>query len=196
MEGNANKNALVKYMTDEWQQLPEVVKRFTFRALMLLLIWFVGYYCIIKPDARIDNWMTKVTTDGVTRFMNQYYGPSFSSYEEPETNPKNALYNIVNFNNQFALKISHPCNAFDLFLLYVGFLICVPGNLLKKLLYTFFGVLFIFVLNVLRCCALVWLNLNKPEWTDFAHHYAFTTIVYLFIFFIWVMFLYEREPKG
>ena len=35
---------------------------------------------------------------------------------------KYSFSQIMNYNNDFALKISHPCNGFNLFLLYLGFL--------------------------------------------------------------------------
>ena len=193
MHSGSGKIPLIGYLTEEWQQLPIVVKRFSLRALLLLLFWFIGYQSIIKPDARIDNSLTKVTTQAITYSLNKYYKDGFSMSSQMDSANQHSFSQIIYYQNNFALKISHPCNGFNLFLLYLGFLFCVPGSYIKKIIFSISGLVFIFIINIFRCCALAWLNLNKPEWTEFAHHYAFTAIVYVFIFLFWVMFLYERE---
>ncbi len=195
MDTGLKKNTLFRYAFDEWQKVPIVVKQFLIRAILLFSFWYVGYYYVIRPDTRVDNWLTKETTRGVTFTMNKFYTNGFSSSEEIDVALKNAFYNAVYYREQLALKISHPCNGLALYVLYMGFLICVPGSIIKKVVFSIVGSIIIYILNVFRCCALVWLNLNKPEWTDFAHHYAFTTIVYVFIFLLWVMFLYEKNQE-
>ena len=193
MLNGSRKIPLIRYVTDEWQQLPIVVKRFSIRAIALLLFWYIGYRCIIKPDARIDSSLTKVTTQAITYSLNKYYKEGFSMTPQMDSSNQHSFSQIIYYQNSYALLISHPCNGLNLFLLYLGFLFCVPGSIIKKSIFSIVGLVFIFILNIFRCCALAWLNLNKPEWTEFAHHYAFTAIVYVFIFLFWVMFLYESE---
>jgi exosortase/archaeosortase family protein len=85
------------------------------------------------------------------------------------------------------------CNAFKLFVLYAGFLICAPGIIKKKLVYTLIGLPLIFVLNIARCYAVAILVLRKPEWIYIAHHYIFTIVVYSAIFLLWLSFLKEKK---
>ena len=72
MQSGSRMIPLIRFLTEEWEQLPIVVKRFSLRALLLLLFWYIGYQCIIKPDARIDNSLTRVTTQAITYSLNKY----------------------------------------------------------------------------------------------------------------------------
>ena len=195
MVSGAKNATFVKYISEEWNQLPIVVKQFSKRALLLLVFWFIGYYCVIRPDSRVDNALTLTTTKVITYSLNHYYKEGFSMSPQVDSANNLSYSQIIHYHNGYALKIAHPCNGLNLFLLYIGFLLCVPGSISKKTLFSIFGLSLIFILNVFRCYALAWLNLNKPEWTDFAHHYAFTTIVYAFIFLLWVLFLSEKESN-
>ena len=193
MDADLKKEGIVKYISQEWKQLPSTVKHFAIRGILILTIWCGLYYPILKPDSRVDNWLTKVTTQAITNSLNRYYGEGFTMTPKVHESNPNSIAQTINYNNEYALGIWHPCNGLNLFVLYLGFLFCAPGSYIRKGIFSLIGIAFIFVINVARCYALVWLNLNKPEWTDFAHHYAFTTIVYVFIFLFWVIFLNERE---
>jgi exosortase/archaeosortase family protein len=57
------------------------------------------------------------------------------------------------------------------------------------------GVAGIAVLNIARCTAIGWLNLYHPQWVDFAHHYAFTLIVYAFVFLLWRVYVRTEDKK-
>ena len=113
---------------------------------------------------------------------------------EPATAIVQDLYAIVVMNNKQLIRIADGCNGLDLFVLNIGFLVCFPGQRLRKiLLFAFAGMAGIFVLNVLRCVALTWLHIHQPQWTDIAHHYIFTAIVYGAIFWSWT--LYVRNAR-
>ncbi len=191
------KNAtLFKIIEKEWKQIPMVVRQFIVRAALLLAFWFIAYTCFLKPDATVDNWLTKVTAQATTSCLNNFYKHGFTVLPQANDDDgiKASITQLIHFQDKFALLIISGCNGFDVYATFIGFLVCVPGAFYRKLQYTTLGIIIIFILNVQRCYLLVWLNLNKPEWTDFAHHYAFTTIVYAFIFSIWVSFM--KKTKG
>jgi len=190
------KNAtLFKTIEKEWKQIPVVVRQFIIRALLLLAFWFIVYTCFLKPNASVDNWLTQVTAQATTGCLNKFYKPGFTVL--PQSNfddgVQASIAQYIYSQDKLALLISLCCNGFDVYATFIAFLICVPGAVFRKLQYITIGIAIIFILNVLRCYLLAWLNLNKPEWTDFAHHYAFTTIVYAFIFSIWVSFMKKTK---
>ncbi len=178
----------------EWQQAPIVVKRFIKRALLLLVFWNLVYLNFIKPDRRIDDSLTFITTKATVKCLNDWYCTGFS--QKPYYSVGSGYFGEeICIQGKQVLIILQPCNALSLFALYVSFLICVPGKKLKMVLYLINGILIIFCLNVIRLYALAWLNMNRPQWTYFAHHYAFTTIVYSVIFGLWVMYLNIRPTN-
>ena len=195
MGGSIKSATLFKTIEKEWRQIPVVVRQFLVRALLLLAFWFVGYTCFLKPNASLDNWLTKVTAQTTTGCLNKFYTKGFTL--SPEANFEDginaSIAQFIYLHDKFALLITLGCNGFDVYATFIGFLICVPGAVYRKMQYITVGIVCIFILNVLRCYLLAWLNLNKPEWTDFAHHYAFTTIVYAFIFFLWVLFMKKTK---
>ncbi len=184
-------NPIYKWIEPQWRQLPKVVKQFIVRALILWISWFILRHTIIKSrSGEVNIWLTKVTTELTISSLNQLYKPGFSM--QLFSDQEELGQQLILYNGDYALRIGHPCNGFDLYCLYLGFLICAPGSLLRKIGFGLSGIFAILVLNVERCHGLSWLNLNKPEWTDFAHHYAFTFIVYAFIFMLWVYFLKNK----
>ena len=188
---------ILKTIIKEWNQIPVVVRQFVVRALLLLVFWFVAYTCILKPSAGLDNWLTKITAQATTAGLNRFYNNGFVT--EPMVSEiegiKGVVTQYISLQNKFAVYIVPRCNGLELFAAYIGFLVCVPGTIKKKFAFVIFGVVLIYLVNVLRCCILAWLNLNKPEWSEFAHHYAFTTIVYVFIFMLWVLFMKKTKTS-
>ena len=188
---------LARTIVKEWKQIPVVVRQFVVRALLLLVFWFAAYTCILKPNAGLDNWLTKITAQATTASLNWLYKPGF--VYEPVVSELEGIKGIVtqyiSINDKFAVYIVPRCNALELFAAYIGFLVCVPGAISRKLAFTAVGILLIYIVNVARCGILAWLNLNKPEWSEFAHHYAFTTVVYVFIFLLWVLFMKKTKTN-
>lgn len=189
---------LYKVAIKEWQQLPQVARQFAVRALLLLAFWFVAYRCMLRPNGKVDNWLSYGTTQTATYLLDKYYAKGFAVapwvQDLPEEDKHFQNY-LICLHQTPVLSFSKGCNALELYALYVWFLSCVPGSTKKKVLYSFFGTMLIFMVNILRLFAMTWVVLNEPQWVDFAHHYAFTTIVYAIIFSLWVMFLQKKAGE-
>ena len=91
-------------------------------------------------------------------------------------------------NGRKVVGIADPCNALELYILFIGFLICVPTTTKRFILFSLGGIAVIFVLNILRCAGMIWVNIHRNEVFDFAHHYLFKLIVYAAIFGGWVWY--------
>jgi exosortase/archaeosortase family protein len=101
---------------------------------------------------------------------------------------------FIIINGRRGVGIADPCNALELYVLYFGFLLCLPASYKRLLLFTIGGFLMIFCLNILRCVGLIYLNLYQNTWAGFAHHYLFKLIVYAAVFGGWVW--YSKKLKS
>lgn len=102
-------------------------------------------------------------------------------------------YNGIFLNGKVVVWIEDGCNGLVLMALFAGFVIAYPGPWKKKLWYVPAGLALVYVCNIIRCVALALLNqmvnnakLSKSTF-DFNHKYLFTTILYLIIFGLWML---------
>jgi len=170
-----------------YSDVPVGIRLFAKKALILLAAWLLLYYLVLRPTRVPDSWLTNVTAKTTVATLNGLYKPAFSSEDtyRMQDGEKN-FGTLIAFNNSPTLFIADACNAFDLYVLFIAFLICLPTTAKRMFTFSLIGIAGIFVLNIARCFALAWLTLNKPSWVDFAHHYAFTLIVYSLMFLGWV----------
>lgn len=94
----------------------------------------------------------------------------------------------INFHNHKSMNIADGCNGLELFVLYVGFLLCMPASISRKLFFIAIGIPILHLANVLRCFGLVELQIYLARYFEFAHHYVFKIVVYGIIFLLWIWF--------
>lgn len=174
-------------LKENYKKIPVSVRLFAKRALLLITGWVLLYHLVLQPQRVPDRWLTNVTAGATAQVLSVLYSPA--TYTEGIRNA------VIFMNDKKVLLIGDNCNAFQLYILYIGFLLCIPTSAKRTVLFILGGIAGIFILNVLRCYALTWLNLNNPGWVNFAHKYAFTFIVYLCIFYGWVWYSKKYEAK-
>jgi len=102
----------------------------------------------------------------------------------------NGNYTIVNkscliwINEQAVVNIADPCNGFELFGLFIGFIWAFGGKK-KRLLFLTLGSFSIYIINLIRMFALANVAQHHQELLDFHHHYTFTIFVYGYIIMLW-----------
>ena len=83
------------------------------------------------------------------------------------------------------LFVGDSCNSLTLMALFSGFIIAFPTSFSKKWKFMLFGILSIYLLNILRIVFLAILETYSRAWTEFNHSYTFNFMMYGFIFYIW-----------
>lgn len=187
-------NNLRSLITKHWATYPNELKTFLFRILIITLIWKFSYHLLLKPKKIIDKPLTNITASACTAFLNTFYRDTITS-DKNSLVAKNEYYTAyLVMKGKKIIGIADPCNGLELFTLYSLFLICIPPFKIKRfVVFLITGVCIVFILNVLRCCAMFWLSYTQNSFFDFAHHYLFKIIVYLAIFMGWV--LYARKSN-
>lgn len=161
--------------------VPESVRPFLLRALILLVAWNLTYHLWLKPAGVPDNQLTKVVEYGTVKLLSLFYD---DVYEFEDT---------VYINGVNAVNIAPECNGLELIVLYLGFILCMPTNWKRMTVFSIVGSIVIYALNLVRSALLAAMYYVSHSMTDFAHHYAFKIVIYGVVFAGWM--LYIKKPK-
>lgn len=93
------------------------------------------------------------------------------------------------YNNKYTIRIIEGCNAVSIFILFASFVIAFSGKFKTTLLYIFFGILFIYVLNIIRIALLTVLLFNYPEKEHLLHGVLFPLVIYGLVFVLWIVWV-------
>lgn len=177
------------------QQVPKTVKIFLLKGILLLIVWKVLYLAILLPGRILDSPLTtavgKITASGlnvITRSDNYWSKNELAKDKDADSNIIWVQQQSVYYNHKKLVGIYDGCNALELFVLYAGFIVCMPGSLKRKTLYISVGTFIIFAVNILRCVGIAYLIQFYPILADFAHHFVFVFIVYAVIIVLWLLF--------
>ncbi len=179
---------------DKWNKVPVAVKKFILRAVIILVAWKILYLVFLLPSRVVDKPLSHAVAGGAAWTLNKFtHSTNYSDKSEDgkvitdyglTTMPLDNIY----FRDDNVVSIEDPCNGLELFVLYAGFIICMPALIQRKVIFIVGGILLIHVINVLRCAGITYVTLYYPGNADFAHHYVFTFIVYAFIMGLWLIF--------
>ncbi|KAF2327073.1 exosortase family protein XrtF [Flavobacterium nitrogenifigens] len=92
-------------------------------------------------------------------------------------------------NGMFIARITEGCNAVSVMILFVAFVAAFSGNLKKTLLFIMFGVVSIYILNVIRISLLIVLVYHFPQYSHFLHGTLFPLMIYGYVFILWIFWI-------
>lgn len=168
------------------------LKSFLIKMIIIITIWKVLYQFVLKSIRFPDKYLTELLTAGVVWFSNFIHlaPTSFSWIKNIYNSP---TLNGIILNNHPVLLVEDTCNGLELMLIYIGIILMIPNySSLRKSIFIVGGTFILFVANIFRCTALLWLQLYHKTYFEFNHHYVFTLFIYLIIFGLWSLF---TSPK-
>jgi exosortase/archaeosortase family protein len=179
------------------KEIPLEIRQFLIRACIIFLLWKFCYYLILKPTRVVDKPLTVQTTKSTLLVLKSFYtNATFSIVEKIPTNKIDFYSLVIIKDGRKVLGIADPCNALELFVLFSSFLLCIPLNWKRILLFSIGGTAIIYFFNILRCSFIGYLNISNSSYIDIAHHYIFKLIMYLIIFGGWVWYLKGKTVKN
>jgi exosortase family protein XrtF len=157
--------------------------RFLASAFVLLIVWVLAttffpvaintiHYYIIVPQADISAMVLR------------WFG-----YIVDQDYMVNGCEARLAFAGTGAICIGTGCSGLELFVLFLGFIMLMPGRLKDKMWFIPLGLLAILVLNIIRIILLSVIYYHWPQHLDFNHKYTFVIIVYGAIFGLWVLWV-------
>ena len=186
------------YIYHKWKQIPRSVYLFFLRVFVLFIVWKSVYLYLLLPKRVLDGPLTYSVGMGTAKTLNILTRSNdFSTYKGMaalhwEGGTAYEYEMDIYYKNGRVLEIADACNGLELLMLYVGFIICFPSSLSRKLEFIFTGIVLICILNLLRCSFLTLICLHYPQYLDISHHFLFTFVVYGFIFLLWYIFAQKK----
>ncbi|WP_337968335.1 exosortase family protein XrtF [uncultured Flavobacterium sp.] len=95
----------------------------------------------------------------------------------------------VFYNYRYMTRIIEGCNAVSVVILFVSFVVAFSGKFKQTFLFILFGVLLIYIFNVIRIALLVVLMYHFPEYAHFLHSVFFPLVIYGLVFVLWVIWI-------
>jgi len=92
---------------------------------------------------------------------------------------------------KYTARVIEGCNSISLVILFIAFIIAFSGTLKATILYSLFGSLFIYVINILRIAFLTVMIFKYPENQELLHGLVFPAIIYGVIFMLWVIWVHK-----
>ncbi len=180
----------------QWMKLisPEVIS-FLKAAVLMFFTWKIVYALVLQPSEIPDGWLVRSLASSTTMLLNvidrQDRFSVIHARRQQENKSKGWEPHAVIFRNgkHAVLGIHAPCNGLELMVLAAGFIICLHGPVLRKMIYVVFAVVGVFTLNIIRCCLLAEITLHHPVHFDLVHKYLFNIVAYIFIFFLWMSYV-------
>jgi len=179
------------------------VSLFFLKALGLFIVWKLVYLFILLPGRVVDGPLTRMigvstgrVLDLTARRPDRYWVAMATDTVVMDGRIYSSPAMDIYRNERRTLRVADACNGLEMMVLYLGFLICFPASLRRKLGFATGGLVLITLLNIIRCGALVLIFIHYNKYLDFSHHFAFTFIVYGFIFLLWYLFTKNLRLNG
>lgn len=153
------------------------IARFLVKALGFFVTWYIIYEMWILPDGRVDEWIS-LNIVGISAGVIDWLG--YDIY---------VVNRIVGIMGYSGVEVIDGCNGISAIGLFLGFIIAYPGDWRARLSFSLMGIAIIYLVNL---CRIIFLVITKVEWPglfEITHDYSTTTIFYLVIFILWVIWV-------
>lgn len=177
------------------EKIPETVKRFLLRVIVLFASWKMLYLFLLVPAEVPDAWLVKKLGNGTAFVLNKVYNTAefdATAVTRVKTYGNDVVHvtcSVIRKAGKKLIGIYQACNGLELMILYAGFIVAFSGGWKLKFLFISGGVLGLYFLNVLRLVLLGYICIAYPAHFQFAHKYLFNLVVYAFTFFAWMWYV-------
>ncbi|WP_405606625.1 exosortase family protein XrtF [Polaribacter sp. Asnod1-A03] len=90
---------------------------------------------------------------------------------------------------KYTARVIEGCNSISLIILFIAFIVAFAGSLKVTFLYSIFGSIVIYVINVLRIAFLTVMIYKYPAKVEILHGVVFPAIIYGTVFLLWVIWV-------
>lgn len=90
---------------------------------------------------------------------------------------------------KYVARVIEGCNSISLIILFVAFIVAFSGAIKATFLFSIFGSILIYVVNVLRIAFLIVMIHKFPSQIAVLHDLVFPAIIYGLVFLLWVLWV-------
>lgn len=168
--------------------LSKQLVRFLLLTFLLYGGWLMVYELLIRPSGQLDH----IITENISYFIclgldTLGYIPHYQIAEKP-----GETFIFLAGNTFPVIRVGASCNGLELLVLFSIFIICYPGTLKRKVIFTGLGLLVIHILNITRNIILTVMAIHHSAYFEFFHRYIFIFMVYGAIFLMWLW--WAKQP--
>ncbi|GIV29493.1 MAG: exosortase/archaeosortase family protein [Bacteroidia bacterium] len=153
--------------------------KFVLVASVIYFLSFVVYELILKKYTLFDEYVIRVIIENTDEILKRM---GFKTFKTTDVND----FQVIGIHGSVGVWVGKACDAVSLFIIFLVFVLAFPGRQRDKWWFVPFGILTIYLMNVLRVAALTIITYYAPEWLEFNHTYVFTFLVYAYIFLLWI----------
>jgi len=165
------------------------------KSLLFLLRFFVTYFLFFaiysfylnknqqkQYDFKVDP-ITEYVAHQTVFILNS------SNYYSTTEQHKEELSMKVIVENTYVSRVIEGCNSVSIIILFIAFIIAFSGGFKATILYSIFGSLLIYGINILRIAFLSVMLYKYPDERVLLHNIVFPAIIYGFTFLLWVIWV-------
>lgn len=168
----------------------KAIIRFFISLSLLFTAWLCLNFFVLKPTRVIDRPLTNLLTCSAVKVIN-LLSPANVALTWAE-NPDNQGSHLEQ-NNKPVFGVGDMCNGVDLMFTYISVIVLLPYTIKRKIIFSIGGILAIIIANIIRITALYSIYANHSRFFDFNHHYLFTLLMDLLIFYGWLLFIKQKK---
>ena len=197
------KNRILQYYHSFINETPPTIRAFLRNALIVFAVWKIVYLVFLYEHRILDKPLTNHIGISTAWFLNHCTpldGFSATAIEKQsifEGQMQFSKVSQVRHHGKDILLIADPFNGLELIILFIGFILCFPSTIYKKIVFILSGVAIIDLASIVRCGGLVFLKrFYDYDLFQFAHHYVFKITLYGIIFMLWMLFTKNIKIKN
>ncbi|MBO6792737.1 MAG: archaeosortase/exosortase family protein [Balneolaceae bacterium] len=163
--------------------LKSPVTQFILKALGIFAIWYVIYELWLLPKGDLDEWLSLnivAVSDGII----QLFG--YDTW---------TMHRIIGIGENAGIQLVDGCTGISAIGLFLGFILAYPGDWKNRISFSLLGIGVIYLVNIFRIVVLVITQEEWMEFFDFTHDYSTTTIFYVVIFILWMIWVQLSEAS-
>ncbi|MBP7173083.1 MAG: exosortase family protein XrtF [Cloacibacterium sp.] len=162
-----------------------------FRPIIIALLRFFGIYMVFiivyqlylnaYNDTAVDP-LTRLVAHQTQFCLNK---TGYTTYLVDDIESKGIYFYIK---EMWATIMIEGCNAVSIMILYLAFIFAFYKGL-KTFWFASAGLVFLYVVNIIRIVALNVVVVDHPKYTDIAHDYFFPAIIYGGVVVLWLIWI-------
>ncbi len=127
--------------------------------------------------------ITKMVTQH-SEYVTELFG--YNVYTDQNFNELSYMFMV---NESYVVRIVEGCSSVSVIILFLSFIIAFSGKLKATLVFGLFGVILIYITNILRIVFLALAIYHFPEYQAILHKLIFPLIIYGMVFILWVIWV-------
>ncbi|MDY3547676.1 exosortase family protein XrtF [Riemerella anatipestifer] len=164
-------------MFEDFKPTLKILLRFLLVYLALLGV----YQFYLNAQTGLDGFSVHIANQ-CTLVQNNLGYPS-QAVPQPE---HNTLWYFVS--GEYVSRMVEGCNAISVMILFVAFIFAFYKGF-KTFIFVFAGVVFLYIVNILRIVGINVALLKSPSYGKIAHDYVFPAIIYGSVVLLWIIWI-------